>query len=94
MSLLSLGAVILVFASLAVCAYLYIFREYEVFKLDKRDDVKLLRNTLREEIRVVDADSKQTIFRYSDGEGMVLENIEKLPNGEWKIMMRDLSRTH
>ncbi len=74
--------------------YLYFYREYEVNKLPDNHEVKLLKNALTEEIRVINAETKQTLFRYSDGNGIVLQDVQKLPNGEWKIIMRDLNQSN
>ena len=79
---------------LAFVGYLYFHREYEVNKLPDNREVKLLKNALTEEIRVINAETKQTLFRYSDGYGIVLQDVQKLPNGEWKIVIRDLNQSN
>ncbi len=89
--ILSIGAVVLVFVITAVVVHSIIFREYELNKLETNPGVKLMKNLLTENIRVVDSESGHTIFSYPDGFGMVLENIEKQPNGEWQITIRDHS---
>jgi len=93
-SVLGWFAAIIVLLALTVCGYLYFFREYEVRKIAPQGDVRLLKNALREEVRVTDAESGQTIFIYRDGDGVALETVEKKPDGEWVVVFHDSNRSN
>src|SRR5437867_1660270 len=92
MQILTSSVVIVLIGLLVFCGYLLSLREFEIERIGNRADIKLLKSTIWGDIRVIDAESRQTIFRYRDEEGIVLRDIEKLPNGEWKIIVEDVDR--
>ncbi|PYS86401.1 MAG: hypothetical protein DMF62_16030 [Acidobacteria bacterium] len=75
----------------AIGFYLFFVREYEMpAHKEFSTKVKLLRKPVTGETRIVDAETgHRTWFSYYDGFGVTLENVEKLPNGEWRITLKD-----
>ena len=76
-----------------LCCYLFFYREFEVHKLGDRTDIRLFKNALSGNVRITDADAGQTIFLYNDESGIVLEEVQKRPDGTWEVTLRDHNRT-
>ena len=74
--------------------YLFFVYDYEVpTPKEFSAKVKLYTKPVTGETRIVDAETgRGTFFSYYDGFGVTLENVEKLPNGEWRITLKDHAR--
>lgn len=92
MQILRYAAFAIPIALLAVSAYLYFFREYEIAAPENNAEIKLFKNMLSDDVKVIDNETRQTIFCYQDGYGLTLEKVEKLPEGKWKVTLKDHTR--
>ncbi len=88
LELLGIGIFLVVFL---ILAYLFLWREYEINKGVGSSEVKLMKHSLTERVRVVDARTGQTILIYEDGFGVTLDNVERLPDGQFRVTLTDHS---
>lgn len=87
-----LPVLILSLIIIGFCGYLLFLREHEIKPLGERGDISLRKNPFSEDVRVIDNETGRTIFRYQDGSGIVLKQIDKIPQGEWRIVIEDVGR--
>lgn len=84
-------SVLLVIGFLGFFYYLFFIFTYEVAPQRAFSaNVKLFRHSVTGETEIVDAEiGRPILVSYYDSFGVTLEDVEKLPNGEWKITVKD-----
>lgn len=87
------AAIAIIIGVVGLGFYLFFIHEYEIPpRKEYSVKVKLYRKPVTGETRIVEAETgRYTFFSYYDGFGVTLENVEKLPNGEWKVTLKDHS---
>ncbi len=67
-------------------------REHEVTRFNGIEDIKTYKNSVTENIRVVDGKSGRSLFWYNEDGSIRATKVERITDGKWIVTIEEIDR--